>query len=323
MIAVRHTSVIGLALLLAAATAAADTVVTANEVINCLVVWSDTNFTRLKLPNGSVRMLYTRDIRELRLSDPNRVIDPPPRPPPVTPSPDSARLVPPPSVAANDLTGYAPVLNTPSSPKASTTRPRLSGEFGFGVLSVFGQATPPPVTAGTRISVAVEAGIEIVVGRFRPAIFSRFGGGEVRQVIFSTYFNPDYKRVVGTAELALGFGLTFQPDPCKGLFVRGDIYPFFPSLADPERDEKWLQVEARPERCVGIGCRGSVGILLRRFVLSLTGEFSDWASRTQVDLYQPGWILGEWNERRHLSGLEVDFSTRVFRFGVCVGYRTH
>jgi hypothetical protein len=108
----RNSLVIALALLLAAATAAGDTVVTANEVIDCLVVWSDTNFTRLKLPSGGVRMLYTRDIREIRLSDPSRTIEPPPRPPQVTPSPDSARPVPPPSVDDTDLPGYAGILDT-------------------------------------------------------------------------------------------------------------------------------------------------------------------------------------------------------------------
>jgi len=112
MTAVRHSLVILLALLLAAATAAADTVVTANEVIDCLVVWSDANFTRLKLPSGGVRMLYTRDIREMRLSDPSRTIEPPPRPPQVTPSPDSAQPDPPPSVDGTDLLGYAGILDT-------------------------------------------------------------------------------------------------------------------------------------------------------------------------------------------------------------------
>ncbi len=111
MTASRCSYVLGLATLLTATTVAADTVITAGEVLACSVVWSDTNFTRLKLPNGSVRMLYTRDIRELRLSDPNRTIAPPSRPPQVAPSPDSTRPVPAP-VAATDLPLYASVVDT-------------------------------------------------------------------------------------------------------------------------------------------------------------------------------------------------------------------
>ena len=111
MTASRCSFVLGLAALLTATPVAADTVITAEEVVACSVVWSDTNFTRLKLPNGSVRMLYTRDIRELRLSDPSRTIAPPPRPPQVAPSPDSARPVPAPVVPA-DLPCHAGVVDT-------------------------------------------------------------------------------------------------------------------------------------------------------------------------------------------------------------------
>jgi hypothetical protein len=75
MTAIRHTSVLGLAMLLAATTAVADTVITAQEVIFCRVVSADTNFVRLKLPEGGIRMLYTRDVHEIRLSDSDRVAD--------------------------------------------------------------------------------------------------------------------------------------------------------------------------------------------------------------------------------------------------------
>jgi len=73
--AIRRTSVLGLALLLAVATAAADTVITAQEVISCWVVSADTNLVRLKLPEGGIRMLYTRDVYEIRLSDSSRVAE--------------------------------------------------------------------------------------------------------------------------------------------------------------------------------------------------------------------------------------------------------
>ena len=73
MTAICRKSVFGLALLLAAALAAADTVITAEEVIPCSVVSADTNFVRLRLPDGGIRMLETHNVREIRLSDPSRV----------------------------------------------------------------------------------------------------------------------------------------------------------------------------------------------------------------------------------------------------------
>ena len=75
MTAMRRLSVLVPAVLLAAATAAADTVVTAKEAIECWVVSCDTSFTRVKLPTGGIRMLCTRDVREVRLSDSSRVTD--------------------------------------------------------------------------------------------------------------------------------------------------------------------------------------------------------------------------------------------------------
>ena len=74
MTAVRLLSVLGLAALLAAATAAADTVVKAKEVIRCWVESADSNVVRLKLPEGGIRMLHTRDVLEIRLSDSSRVV---------------------------------------------------------------------------------------------------------------------------------------------------------------------------------------------------------------------------------------------------------
>jgi hypothetical protein len=73
MTAISRKSVLGLALLLTAATAVADTVITAREVISCRVVSADTNFVRLKLPTGGIRMFCTDDVYEIRLSDSSRV----------------------------------------------------------------------------------------------------------------------------------------------------------------------------------------------------------------------------------------------------------
>jgi hypothetical protein len=69
----RRTLVLGLAVLLAAATAAADTVITADEIIACSVESADASFLSLKLPQEGLRILYTRDIFEVRLSDSSRV----------------------------------------------------------------------------------------------------------------------------------------------------------------------------------------------------------------------------------------------------------
>ena len=73
MTAIRRTSVLGLAVLLAAASAAADTVITIDEVLACSVESANANFVRLKLPQGGIGMLYARDVYEIRLSNPDRV----------------------------------------------------------------------------------------------------------------------------------------------------------------------------------------------------------------------------------------------------------
>jgi len=73
--AVSRLSVLGLAVLLAAATAAADVVITADEVIPCSVVLADTDFVRLKLPQGGIRMLCARGVSEIHLTDSSRVAE--------------------------------------------------------------------------------------------------------------------------------------------------------------------------------------------------------------------------------------------------------
>ena len=96
-------------MLLAVAMAAPDTVITVREVIPCSVVWSDTNLTRLKMPNGSVRMLYTRDIREIRLSDPGRFPDLANQLPPASATQDSSQPTPQPPAPATSLP-YRPMV---------------------------------------------------------------------------------------------------------------------------------------------------------------------------------------------------------------------
>ena len=70
-----RTSAFGLAVVLATATAMADTVVTAREVIAGSIQTADSSFVRLKMPGGGIRMLVTSDVYELRFSDPGRIED--------------------------------------------------------------------------------------------------------------------------------------------------------------------------------------------------------------------------------------------------------
>jgi hypothetical protein len=100
---VRWKSVLVLAVLLAAATAVADTVITAKEAISCRVVSADTNFVRLKLPEGGVRMLNTHDIYEMRISDPGRVAELGAGLPQVRITLDSNQVVPAPAVRAHEM----------------------------------------------------------------------------------------------------------------------------------------------------------------------------------------------------------------------------
>jgi hypothetical protein len=99
---VRWKSVLVLAVLLAAATAVADPVITAKEVISCRVVSADTNFVRLKLPTDGIRMLYTHDVYEIRLSDSSRVAALSTRLPQLRVVPDAGQPVPAPAVRARE-----------------------------------------------------------------------------------------------------------------------------------------------------------------------------------------------------------------------------
>jgi hypothetical protein len=103
---------LGVAVLLAAATAAPDTVITVREVIPCSVVAVDTNFVRLRLPQGGIRVFDTHDVLELRLSDPSRFPDLATQLPRVEVVPASA-LPPQPSPASDSSLLYRPgVMDT-------------------------------------------------------------------------------------------------------------------------------------------------------------------------------------------------------------------
>jgi hypothetical protein len=71
------------------------------------VVSADANFVRLKLPQGGIRMLYTRDVQEIHLADSSRVAELAAQLPSLKVTPDSARPAPPPSVPASSLPCYA------------------------------------------------------------------------------------------------------------------------------------------------------------------------------------------------------------------------
>jgi hypothetical protein len=120
MTVMRRTSVLGLALLLAATPAAADTVVTTKEVISCSVVSADADSIRFNLtrPRGRAlsgreayeltwrrrKMLSTRDVYEIRLSDSSRVAELAAQLPGVRVILDSGQPVPPPAVRAREMT---------------------------------------------------------------------------------------------------------------------------------------------------------------------------------------------------------------------------
>ena len=103
MLARRLTPVLGLALLLAAKAAAADTAITAEEVIACWVGTADASLIELKLPQGVIRTLYTRDIYELRLSDSGRAAELAAKLPELRITLNRGQAVPPPAVRVREM----------------------------------------------------------------------------------------------------------------------------------------------------------------------------------------------------------------------------
>jgi len=121
MTAIRRTFVLGLAVLLAAATAAADTVVTAREVISCAVESADPDSIRIRLtpprsrPKSTReayesratrrrnRTLPVRDIYEVRLADADRVSELRARAPRLRVTQDSGQAIPAPAVRAREM----------------------------------------------------------------------------------------------------------------------------------------------------------------------------------------------------------------------------
>jgi hypothetical protein len=104
MTAIRRTLVLGLAVLLAGATAAADTVTTGREVISCWVESASADSVLLRLPRGDMRILNTRDVHEIRLSDSRRVAELAVQLPHVRVTLDSGQSVLPPAVRAREMT---------------------------------------------------------------------------------------------------------------------------------------------------------------------------------------------------------------------------
>jgi hypothetical protein len=102
MTAIRRTSVLGLAVLLAAATAAADTVVTAKEVISCSVESVSADSVRLALKRRRHRTLPAWDVYEVRLSDTARVAELAVLLPRTKVILDSGQSVPPPEVRTRE-----------------------------------------------------------------------------------------------------------------------------------------------------------------------------------------------------------------------------
>jgi hypothetical protein len=103
MATIRRTFVLGLAVLLAAATAVADTVITADDVLIGTVGSADISFLDLKLPQGGTRIMYTRDILEVRMSDSSRVAELAAQLPQVRVTVDSGQPIPPRDVRAHEM----------------------------------------------------------------------------------------------------------------------------------------------------------------------------------------------------------------------------
>jgi hypothetical protein len=103
MTAIRWKFVCGLAALLTASPAVADTVVTAEEVISCSVVSASADSVRLTLAQGKSRTLPTRDVYEVRLSDTARVAELAVLVPRAKVVLDSGQPVPPPEVRAREV----------------------------------------------------------------------------------------------------------------------------------------------------------------------------------------------------------------------------
>ena len=103
MTAMRRLSVLVPAVLLAAATAAADTAITAEEVIPCSVELADPSFLSLRLPQGGSRILNTRDVYEVRIPDSNRFVEIAAQVPQLKVTLDSGQAVPTRAVRAREM----------------------------------------------------------------------------------------------------------------------------------------------------------------------------------------------------------------------------
>ncbi len=108
--------------------AAGDTVITSTEVIPCTVVRADTLYTQLKLPNGTVRMLVTQDIYEIRLAHLVWVAPFTTKLPGVRVLHDSSQAIPPPEIRAEEMG----IPTTEVLQPATVRDPVARGSFMFG-----------------------------------------------------------------------------------------------------------------------------------------------------------------------------------------------
>jgi hypothetical protein len=189
----RRTSLLCVAVLLAATTAAADTVITAEEVIPCSVVAVDTSFVRIKLPQGGVRVFDTHDVVELRLSDSCRFPDLATQLPPAEVMPDSA----------------LPPQPSPASDSSLPVRP--------GVIDTLPRKVSPPAMAVKCRDMKV---VLRECGRRNDTVFDLFRHIDKEQKALSRIwpevetYSGIYVTVAGLAGCGVGSLIAFAANPC-------------------------------------------------------------------------------------------------------------
>jgi hypothetical protein len=192
--------------LLTATTAVADTVITAEEVIFCRIVSADTNFVRLKLPQGGIRMLNTRDVLEIRLSDSSRVAELAAQLPGVRVMLDSGQPVPPPAVRAEQ----------PRQERVREARAEDRPEYAVVVETLARNALPAAMAARCRDMGAVLC----ACGRSNDTIFDLFREVDSEQQALRAIWPQVamyslYVPSVGLLGWTIGSLISFASDPCE------------------------------------------------------------------------------------------------------------
>jgi hypothetical protein len=175
-----------------------------------------------------------------------------------------------------------------------------------------GTATPADPGSSTTVS-GFELGLGIAGDRLRPMVGLR-----------TTM--PISSRPVGLAqdtagvrpyELGLVLSLTAFPTSGKKLFVRGDLFPFYVTPSASSRLGSNYRYQASAQSGLGIGIGGSAGLLLRPFVLGLTGQFVSWSSVVTVARYEQVFPF-IWVETGEGAAA---FATSGIRLGIYLGLR--